>query len=30
YGFHPIWQNIEPLFSPENIKWIQQQLLNPS
>lgn len=30
YGFHPIWQNIEPLFSPENIKWIQQKLLNPS
>ena len=30
YGFHPIWKNIEPLFSPENIKWIQQQLLNPS
>ena len=30
YGFHPIWQNIEPLFSPANIKWIQQQLLNPS
>ena len=30
YGFHPIWQNIEPLFSPENVKWIQEQLSNPS
>ncbi len=30
YGFHPIWQNIEPLFRPENIRWIQQQILNPS
>lgn len=30
YGFHPIWKNIDRLFSPENIKWIQQQLLNPS
>ena len=30
YGFHPIWINIEKLFNPENIKWIQQQLLNPS
>jgi protein tyrosine/serine phosphatase len=30
YGFHPIWVNIEKLFSPENIKWIQQQLSNPS
>ncbi|RKG32473.1 dual specificity protein phosphatase family protein [Acinetobacter tianfuensis] len=30
YGFHPIWQNIEALFSPENIKWIRQQLADPS
>ncbi len=30
YGFHPIWFNIEKLFSPQNIKWIQQQLSNPS
>ena len=30
YGFHPVWQNIEGLFSPENIKWIRQQLANPS
>lgn len=29
YGFHPIWINIDALFSPENIKWIGQQL-NPS
>ncbi len=30
YGFHIIWKNIDQLFSPENVKWIQQQLLNPS
>lgn len=30
YGFHPIWSNIEKLFSPENIKWIRQQLGDPS
>ena len=30
YGFHPIWMNIEKIFSPENIKWIRQQLSNPS
>lgn len=30
YGFHPIWSNIEKLFSPENIRWIRQQLQNPS
>jgi len=30
YGFHPIWSNLEKLFSPENIKWIQQELSNPS
>lgn len=30
YGFHPIWINIEKLFRPENIKWIQEQLSNPS
>lgn len=26
YGFHPIWSNIEPLFSDENIAWIRTQL----
>lgn len=26
YGFHPIWRNIEPLFSPENIQWIRNNL----
>ena len=30
YGFHPVWINIEKLFSPENIGWIRQQLANPS
>lgn len=30
YGFHPVWMNIEKIFSPENVKWIQQQLSNPS
>lgn len=30
YGFHVIWKNIDHLFSPENVKWIQQQLSNPS
>ncbi|MFU9046736.1 dual specificity protein phosphatase family protein [Acinetobacter tibetensis] len=30
YGFHPIWQNIENLFTPENVRWIQEQLSNPS
>ena len=30
YGFHPVWINIERLFSPENIGWIRQQLANPS
>ena len=30
YGFHPIWGNIEKLFTPENIKWIREQLANPS
>ncbi len=30
YGFHPIWSNIEKLFTPENIKWIREQLTNPS
>ena len=29
YGFHPIWKNIEQLFTPENIQWIQQQLNPP-
>lgn len=26
YGFHPIWINIEKIFSAENILWIRQQL----
>ena len=26
YGFHPIWINIEKLFTPENIQWIRQKL----
>lgn len=30
YGFHPIWINIEKIFTPENIKWIREQLSNPS
>lgn len=30
YGFHPIWGNIEKLFTPENIRWIREQLTNPS
>lgn len=30
YGFHPIWFNIEKLFTTENIRWIRQQLSNPS
>lgn len=30
YGFHVIWKNIDALFTPENVKWIQQQLSNPS
>lgn len=30
YGFHPIWINIENLFRPEHIKWIREQLSNPS
>ncbi|RLL40145.1 protein tyrosine phosphatase [Acinetobacter cumulans] len=30
FGFHPIWINIEALFRPENIKWIREQLANPS
>ena len=30
YGFHPIWKNIENLFTPENIRWIREQLANPS
>ena len=30
YGFHPIWGNIEKLSSPEKIKWIREQLSNPS
>lgn len=30
YGFHTIWRNIPTLFTPENIKWIREQLANPS
>ena len=30
YGYHPIWKNIDPLLNAENVKWIQQKLLNPS
>ncbi len=30
YGFHAIWSNLEKLFTPENIRWIRQQLTNPS
>ncbi|MEN8275400.1 dual specificity protein phosphatase family protein [Acinetobacter seifertii] len=30
YGYHIIWKNIDRLFTPENVKWIQQQLSNPS
>jgi len=26
YGFHPIWINIEKLFTPENIQWMREQL----
>ena len=30
YGFHSIWRNIEKLFTPENVKWIREQLTDPS
>lgn len=30
YGYHVIWKNIEHLFTTDNVKWIQQQLSNPS
>ncbi|WP_026094026.1 dual specificity protein phosphatase family protein [Acinetobacter venetianus] len=30
YGYHVIWKNIDHLFTPQNVKWIQQQLSNPS
>jgi len=30
YGFHPVWMHIEKIFSPKNVRWIQQQLSNPS
>ena len=30
YGYHVIWQNIPKIFTPENIKWIREQLSNPS
>ena len=26
YGYHIIWKNIDHLFTPENVEWIQQQL----
>jgi len=30
FGYHIIWKNIDRLFTPENVRWIQQQLSNPS
>lgn len=30
YGYHLIWKNIDQLLNAENVKWIQEQLLNPS
>ena len=30
YGYHIIWKNIDHLFTPENVEWIQQQLSNPA
>ncbi|MHC3122998.1 dual specificity protein phosphatase family protein [Acinetobacter sp. GN11] len=30
YGYHIIWKNIDGLFTPENVKWIQQQLSDSS
>ncbi|MCU4503955.1 dual specificity protein phosphatase family protein [Acinetobacter sp. WU_MDCI_Abxe161] len=30
YGYHIIWKNIDRLFTPENVRWIQQQLSNSS
>lgn len=30
YGYHTIWKNIDHLFTPENVRWIQQQLSYPS
>lgn len=30
YSFHAIWFNIEKIFTAENIKWIREQLSNPS
>ena len=30
YGFHPIWVNIDNLFTSENIQWIRQQLQQTS
>ncbi len=30
YGFHPIWVNIDYLFSEENISWLRQQLAMPA
>lgn len=26
YGFHVIWKNMDALFTPKNVEWIQQQL----
>lgn len=26
YGFHPIWQNIDRLFTEQNVQWIRQNL----
>ena len=30
YGYHSIWKNIENVFTEENVKWIREQLSNPS
>lgn len=30
YGYHSIWKNIDQLLNVENVRWIQEQLLNPS
>lgn len=29
YGFHPIWVNIDRLFSSKHIEWMRQQLAHP-
>ncbi|MGE8683996.1 MAG: dual specificity protein phosphatase family protein [Acinetobacter sp.] len=30
YGYHSIWKNIDQLLNVKNVRWIQEQLLNPS